>query len=235
MRDEIRIKNFEELDYMQKWVNQHVKNPSVSLIALQSYRLFIEDYGWALNFDYDFKAGSFHVSAGGFSYDCAVTDTPTGGIHFDVANLQVDSLQRKQWLEEKAIAVSRETGEKQPRMHSFVFVNCILQNYIVYHGMDALFDVEEKEAHQRVHKAQKGKKRKPTVRLYKCYTLKKDWESAPRLKQPIKYTCPAWGVRGHIRHLKNGKEVYVRPCVKGKDRNKYVGKEYKLLKQEETA
>lgn len=235
MRDEIRVKNFNELDRMQQWVNKHVKHPSVNSIALQSYSMFIEDYGSALNFDFNFETQGFHVSGEGFSYDCYAEDTPTGGVNFTVENLHTADIRLTNWLNERAISVSRETGEKQKRMYSFVFVNCILQNYIVYHGMDALFDVEEKKARQREHKAVKGKKRKPSIRLYKCYTLKKDWESAPRLKQPIKYTCPAWGVRGHIRHLKDGREIYVRPCIKGKDRNKYVGKEYKLLKQEETA
>ena len=146
--------------------------------------------------------------------------------------MKYEAAHTKQWLEERAIARNRVNGELQPRSHSFVFLNCIIQNYIVYHGMDALFDVEEKEAKQREHKNQRGKSGKRKVRLYKCYTLKKDWEKAPRLKQPIKYTCPAWGVRGHIRHLKDGREIYIRPCVKGKDRSKYVGKEYKLLKTE---
>lgn len=43
--------------------------------------------------------------------------------------------------------------------------------------------------------------------------------------------CPCWGVRGHARHLKNGKVVYVKPYKKGKDRNNadaYVGKQYEI-------
>ena len=41
--------------------------------------------------------------------------------------------------------------------------------------------------------------------------------------------CPAWGVRGHYRHYKDGRCVYVRPCVKGPDRSQYCGREYELL------
>lgn len=43
-------------------------------------------------------------------------------------------------------------------------------------------------------------------------------------------TCPAWGVRGHARHYKSGRIVYVKPYIKGKCRNdgtKYVAKTYK--------
>lgn len=42
--------------------------------------------------------------------------------------------------------------------------------------------------------------------------------------------CPAWGVRGHKRHYKNGMVVYIKPYIKGKyrhDGTKYVAKTYK--------
>ena len=48
------------------------------------------------------------------------------------------------------------------------------------------------------------------------------------------YKCNAWGVAGHWRHYKNGKVVWVRPYVKGKDRNKpeaYTPKVYELIKE----
>lgn len=34
----------------------------------------------------------------------------------------------------------------------------------------------------------------------------------------IEYTCPCWTVRGHWRHLRDGRKVWVRPYRKGKDR-----------------
>ncbi len=40
--------------------------------------------------------------------------------------------------------------------------------------------------------------------------------------------CPAWGVRGHYRHYKNGKVSYVKPYVKGKNKSAYAGREYTL-------
>jgi hypothetical protein len=41
--------------------------------------------------------------------------------------------------------------------------------------------------------------------------------------------CPAWEVRGHYRHYKNGKVTYVKPHVKGKLRDTLVvGREYDL-------
>lgn len=46
-----------------------------------------------------------------------------------------------------------------------------------------------------------------------------------------RFSCPAWGVRGHYRHLKNGKVIFVRPFVKGKERanaGAYKEKEYRI-------
>ena len=231
MRDVIQLRDLTSVTKMQDWVLKSIKSPSVKNIALQSYKLLLDSSEGELNFDYDFDTEIISVKGVGFSYDCTAEDTASGGIDFSLKKMQFDAVSTKVWLEEKAIVRDRKTLEHRPRWESYVFINLVIQNYICYHGMEALFDVEEKEAKQR-HEHKKGSKKKPVVRLYKCYTLKKDWESAPRLKKPIKYTCPAWGVRGHIRHLKDGREVYVRPCVKGKDRSKYVGKEYKLLKSE---
>lgn len=38
-------------------------------------------------------------------------------------------------------------------------------------------------------------------------------------KSSIKYRCECWGVRGHIRHYKNGKVVFIEPYKKGKKRD----------------
>ena len=45
----------------------------------------------------------------------------------------------------------------------------------------------------------------------------------------IEYTCPCWTVRGHWRHLRDGRKVWVRPYRKGKDRlcdDALVAKDY---------
>ena len=66
-----------------------------------------------------------------------------------------------------------------------------------------------------------------SARLSKTYTLKKGWEGKARKKAEI--TCPAWGVRGHYRHYRNGKTVFVEAYVKGREKEAYKGKEYNLL------
>lgn len=38
----------------------------------------------------------------------------------------------------------------------------------------------------------------------------------------------SWGVRGHFRHYKNGKVVYIKPYTKGSDKDKRIKKNYQL-------
>lgn len=50
-----------------------------------------------------------------------------------------------------------------------------------------------------------------------------------------KITCPCWGVAGHVRTYKSGKQVWIKPYRKGKQRNNpaaYEPKEYLLPKEE---
>ena len=50
-----------------------------------------------------------------------------------------------------------------------------------------------------------------------------------------KISCPCWGVAGHMRTYKSGKQVWIKPYRKGKQRNTpaaYVPKEYQLPKEE---
>ena len=45
--------------------------------------------------------------------------------------------------------------------------------------------------------------------------------------------CPAWGVRGHYRHYKTGRVVYIKPYINGKDKSAYSGREYSLISETE--
>lgn len=101
-------------------------------------------------------------------------------------------------------------------------------NSFMLHFGDVTMEVEEKIAKEpSEHKEHKKQDRKNTVRIFKSYTLKKNWKSQARKKAEI--TCPAWGVRGHFRHLRNGKVIFVEPYIKGPEKSKYKGKEYALL------
>ena len=107
----------------------------------------------------------------------------------------------------------------------------IYQTFLCVQGM--LLYVDESAVNTRICKKQskpkngKGKKGKPVVKTYRCYTLAKDWDSHIS-RTPHKITCTCWGVRGHYRHYKNGKVVFIKAYKKGKDKDKYEGKEYRL-------
>lgn len=63
-------------------------------------------------------------------------------------------------------------------------------------------------------------------------TLKAKTPEAVQERAIREITCPVWTVRGHMRHYKNGKTVYVAPYRKGKERDSasaVSGKEYVLV------
>lgn len=62
-------------------------------------------------------------------------------------------------------------------------------------------------------------------------TLKAKTPEAVQERAIREITCPVWTVRGHMRHYKSGKTVYVAPYRKGKERDNPTaptGKEYVL-------
>ena len=239
MKDMIQFDNLIQLRTMQDWVLKNVKKKSVHNIALPNVRIAFSGKGDVdeeyMDCTYNPISGMVHVQNDFYQFDFEANDTDDGKLDLAIHNIKTSNQKTKDWLfETNNMMRDSETNEyTYQNWHTCVLFYTIIQNYIVYHGIDELFDVEEKVAKQHEHQHKKGKNKKPAVRLYRCYKLKKDWESAPRLKKPIKYTCAAWGVRGHLRHYKSGKVGYVRPYVKGKDRDKtdsYVGKEYKVIK-----
>ncbi|MFB5759043.1 hypothetical protein [Paenibacillus medicaginis] len=70
-------------------------------------------------------------------------------------------------------------------------------------------------------------KRKANRKRYTVYINKSTYTvKSPISKKKVNWKPESWGVRGHIRKLKNGKEIFVRPYTKGK--GKRNPKDYKL-------
>ena len=73
---------------------------------------------------------------------------------------------------------------------------------------------------------------KHIVKLQNVYTIKSDLDIKsirPEFKHYSTYKCECWGVRGHIRHLKDGREVFVKAYTKGAKRDNsssFVDKDY---------
>ncbi len=122
-------------------------------------------------------------------------------------------------------------GRKQFETIGMVYMTL---NYFLLHYGEIAFNVKEIVCKKPSKKrAQTLSEEARKVRLVKSYTLKRGWKNkVERKKAEIK--CLAWGVRGHYRHYKNGKTIYIAPFVKGKEREKYAGKEYVLLPKDNT-
>lgn len=86
----------------------------------------------------------------------------------------------------------------------------------------------EKVSKSHLRKTKSGK-RKRVVRHFKCYSI--TGKRTPETKEKHEILCPAWSVRGHMRHYKSGKVVFINPYIKGKKRNEseFVPKEHKIF------
>ena len=162
-------------------------------------------------------------------FDVNITGKTAEGIS---STLHVDDNEQKLWEWLNEPCGKRENGEPSEDANwewcadAFFIIN----TFMLHYG-DVTMEVETKVAQapsEGKHSKQKGRN---SVRLFKTYKLVKNWKSQARKKAEI--TCPCWGVRGHFRHLRNGKVIFVEPYVKGKDREQYKGKEYNLLPYKE--
>ena len=111
------------------------------------------------------------------------------------------------------------------------FINIFLAvNYFIKHIPSSYQETKKKVAETIEVGKGHSKKYKQVVHLEREYNF-------DNLKKITKthlrhiFTCLCWGVRGHIRHYKNGKTIFIQPFKKGKERNNmeaFSGKEYKL-------
>lgn len=152
-----------------------------------------------------------------------VMDTEKGtGEHAKTSHIPIDSngnpiANGKYDLSKLNIHASADALEKL--QNAFVFVNQVLK-----FKPDDLELIEEnipvKEVFQ--HKNRQKKKRTSnsvsvaTTRTYRTYRLKKGYDFSDR--NPIVRSCRLWIVRGHERHLSDGRTVHIDPYYKGIDR-----------------
>lgn len=152
--------------------------------------------------------------------DISYKKTPTGELELEL----LDNTNALTWLTKTA---EIEGGEQVTHWQWMVDVFFSINSFMLNFG-DVTMEVETKEVHEQSgNRSQRRHEHRNSVRLFKSYRLIKNWKSQARKKAEI--TCPAWGVRGHFRHLRNGKVIFIEPFVKGKERDKYKGKEYNLL------
>lgn len=89
------------------------------------------------------------------------------------------------------------------------------------------FTVDRNNVKPRQSKTDKQPKRRE-VELRNVYMIRSGL-SIKNVMPSKQLTCPCWGVRGHYRHLSDGKIIFIKPYRKGKLRNKpeaQVNKDY---------
>lgn len=92
-------------------------------------------------------------------------------------------------------------------------------------GVGEVFECKERVAKAPSKPGKKQSRRSNKLYLCKTYTLVKDWEVKIEHKKH-NMTCPCWAVRGHYRHYKSGKTVFIKAYTKGKDRTQSTSREY---------
>lgn len=127
--------------------------------------------------------------------------------------------------EELEIKEGKYKGKTSSIISSHTGLFYAINNYILHLGQEG-FNISVEKICHRSSKKSKNKNTKSVVRLVKRYTLKKNWEILYKTHKNIH--CPAWGVRGHYRHYKNGNTIFIKAYTKGKYKDKYQSKEYKI-------
>lgn len=119
-------------------------------------------------------------------------------------------------------------------------------NWLIMHQPSAIKESRVPAGENQLHVMDKSSRKKAAKGRTKVYlrmltvppekspdwgTLKAKTPEAVQERAAREITCPVWKVRGHMRHYKSGKTVYVAPYRKGKDRDSasaVSGKEYVL-------
>ena len=139
--------------------------------------------------------------------------------------LQEDGLSksRVEWLHSPVSDVNNSLSIFDKLMQAFFLVN----DFLSMPKSELNYQVEERECKASGKSKPSSSKSEHKVRTVKTYTLRKSFVASFRRK-PVVYTCASWGVKGHTRRLRDGRTIFVKPYVKGRDRANYIGKEYIL-------
>lgn len=158
---------------------------------------------------------------------CAEFDVKVGSDELKLINTQKCSADMLEFLNQ----VPDDSGVRNFETAALMYLSL---NEFMLHYKDIAFNIREIECKGPSKKVDHRNSTVETrvVRLVRQYKLKKNWQAkVERRKAEIR--CKAWGVRGHFRHYKDGKVIFVEAYVKGKDRDQYQGKVYELLPRHE--
>lgn len=135
----------------------------------------------------------------------------------------------------------KKDAEKETKLKPAVMMTYASFLAIEYYLLQNLPKIK-RDVKYRIQKESKPKdetkrqNKKEALHIVKLEKLDYEFPSTDILKSKgtrnagaiYQFVCECWGVRGHYRHYKNGKTVFIKPYEKGKKRNQgnYIEKRY---------
>ena len=190
------------------------------LISIPSFDLFLtnrDDYGKVLqiNYRYTQEPERIHIT---------VRMNETYLTSFAVSRVDGDDSKWCMTYENTAGYDTPERREFMSHYQGYIDIFFVIQAASI-NGLNDVFECKERVAKAPSKPGKKHSHRSNKLYLCKTYTLVKDWEVKIEHKKH-NMTCPCWAVRGHYRHYKSGKTVFIRSYTKGKDRTQSASREY---------
>lgn len=213
------------------WLNNHIEVKCDSCVSLPSIDLIIDDgkrnkpddRAIRISYSYDYETDSLRITNSALRYE------PKYSLIFTLRRISDNEKigwEVVSWNGNPDMWESFRKGNRWmiPLRYFFEIQHLMVNSPMNY------FECEEKVAKRtNVKKKSKHSKGKSKVYLYKSYTLIRDWEQKIKLNSKHQIVCHCWTVRGHYRHYKSGKVVFVQSYEKGKKRNESLPKEYVIL------
>ena len=143
---------------------------------------------------------------------------------FDIKAASGGGLDYDSALDFKHCGISDEKNFVRNSLWVFFIVNWFIKNLPAHYTKRTKKVKPKNRPKNRNNKEFKGKL---SVVLVTEYEANLKGITRKFIRHEIKCLC--WGVRGHVRHYKNGNEVFIKPYKKGKERNNenaYVAKTY---------
>lgn len=235
MKKEINEKKFDGYDIVNLTFKQYIKmldiinnhkiNRDIDNFALPRFAVSLFEGESHQYYFYEAKGRDIHC---GYSNDKS-KNVFWFDARFESANNEADTVDVTLRNSDKVHPWFLQSEAENDNEHNWEWcVNLfLLVNAFMLHYGDVAMEIEEKQAKAPTESRPQKKRDRNSVRIFKSYHLVKNWTTKARKK--AEFTCLAWGVRGHFRHLRNGKTIFVEAYVKGKEKDKYKGKEYNLL------
>lgn len=240
--DKIKITSKQYDELINKTTNYPIKNENIIGVSLPHFILSIYDQSLEIEYKYDTETQILKARISDTMNNETATFTTTQPIDITWGGLTLSDIVWEKGGNKNIINFynqKRNLPDNAP--------DILKENSKYYHTILAMFEVVTKallilpSVWKKETLKNNVNENTPTNRLLKAiygnqvllrnvYTIKSDINKAEYVFQNYAgYKCECWGVRGHIRHLKNGKEVFVKPYRKGvkkDDETAYTPKDY---------